>query len=232
MTKPRSYEDKYKNFLEYHKPKYIIGIDEVGWGAIAGPIVVAAVVLPVDYKSSVIKDSKKFGSSKAREKAYEAVMDEALYVCTQIADPGSIGLQGPGQVLQNAWSYVVADTMAFFPHRFGASPSDCLVILDGDKPIKGLKHKHVCFSKADLVVPAVSAASIIAKVRRDNIMRELSKQYPEYEWYKNKGYGTPAHIEAMRDVGVSQEHRTNISVVVDMLVKYGKYEDRSVCEGT
>lgn len=225
--KRKPLDTRYKELLRQHNPKYIIGIDEVGWGAIAGPIVVSAVMLHVDCDSSVLKDSKKFGSSKAREKVYDVIVkDIAAYVSVETVDAAMIAYLGPGQAIQNALRSVVTDVMSYGTEYNNAVATDCLIVLDGNHCIKECSERHFCFPKADTFVPAVSAASIVAKVRRDNIMRGLSDQYPEYEWFKNKGYGTAQHIRSLREFGVSQEHRTNIAVVANSLSKYGKYEDR------
>lgn len=222
---PHSKDNKYLELLEQYKPKYIAGIDEVGWGAIAGPLVISCVVFPVDFSDKKIKDSKRFGSSKARQKAYDLVNESAIYSTTYVCNANMLALLGPANQLHEGWDKLGTEVLIMLrtPMCKSRNPDDCLVIVDGNKRIRGASFRHECLSGADALVPAVSAASIVAKVRRDEIMRELHEKFPEYEWYKNKGYGTPQHIQAIRDHGVTREHRTNITLITELEAKYGKY---------
>jgi len=207
-----------QQLIEEHKPEYIIGMDEVGWGAIAGPLVIACAVYKSDYKNPKIRDSKTYSSHNARLKAFDLVQDTAVYVAYQEASPGNLAVFGAGPMLQNSYLILAQRAIAHYPNS--------LVVIDGAHTIKGLEHKQVCLAKADTYVTAVSAASIAAKVSRDRTMIKLGEKYPEYEWFANKGYPTPQHIEAIKKVGVSEHHRRNVETVVELEKKHGIYEER------
>jgi ribonuclease HII len=216
MTTTKAAVGPLDKILEQLQPEYIIGIDEVGWGAIAGPLVVACAVFKPDWKHLRVRDSKTYTSDKARERAFVIVQESSAYVGYQEASAGNLEVFGPGQMLQQSFLILAQRAISHFPNS--------LVVIDGSNKIAGLEHNQVCLAKADKLIPAVSAASIAAKVSRDHTMIELGKSFPEYEWYANKGYGTPKHMDAMKKVGVSVHHRRNIQSVLDYEKKYGTYE--------
>lgn len=203
-------------FIDELKPEYIIGIDEVGWGAIAGPIVVACAVYKTGYSNGKIKDSKAYSTKKSREKGFQLVQDTAEYVSYKEATVGEIETHGPGGMLQHLFKTIAERAISHYPNS--------LVVIDGSHVIKDLNHDQVCMPKADVLVTAVSAASVAAKVSRDHTMEELGKSFPEFEWHSNAGYGVKAHIDAMRKHGVCIHHRRNIDLVFDFETKYGTYE--------
>lgn len=204
------------SILQELKPEYIIGIDEVGWGAIAGPVVVACAVFKPDWQHPKVRDSKKYTSEKAREKAFAIVQEHAEYIGYQEASPGNLEVYGAGPVLQHSFLILAQRAISHYPNS--------LVVIDGSNKIKGLDHPQICVAKADTFIPSVSAASIAAKVSRDHTMTKLGEAFPEYEWYGNKGYGTKKHLDAIKQVGISVHHRRNIQSVLDMEEKYGTYE--------
>lgn len=201
--------------LSTTKPEYIIGMDEVGWGAIAGPIVVACAVYKPDWSHEKVRDSKKYASDKTREKAFDIVQSTTAYVGYYEISPGAVETFGAGATLQQGFLTLAQRAISHFPNS--------LIIIDGSSRIKGLEHPQICIPKADDLVPAVSAASVAAKVSRDHTMIKLGESFPEYEWHSNKGYGTPKHLEAMRKNGVCIHHRRNIQTVLDYEEKHGTY---------
>lgn len=173
-----------------------VGLDEVGRGCFAGPLVVAAVILPPDFKDERIIDSKKI-SEKQREKLAQYIKEIALeysvaVVCNKLIDKINI-LQATKQAmhiaisrLNNQYSFIAIDAVKL-------------------KNFYGCKIKSV--NKGESKFQNIAAASIIAKVYRDNLMKKLHIKYPEYNWYKNKGYGTKEHIEAIKKYGICELHR-------------------------
>lgn len=201
--------------LATHKPEYIIGIDEVGWGAISGPVAVGCAVYKVGYTNKGIRDSKSY-SEKTRQKAFVLVHSTAEWVGYETAYPSELELIGPGPALQALFLTVANKALALFPNS--------LLVTDGCNKIKGYKGLQTCFPKADKFVCAVAAASVHAKVTRDITMVALHKFCPEFDWKTNKGYPTPAHTDAMKLHGVSVHHRRSIDMVRELEETVGSYE--------
>lgn len=206
--------------LATHRPDYIIGVDEVGWGAISGPVVVGCAVYQVGYINKGIRDSKSF-SEKTRQKAFALVHDTAEYVELETASPSDLELYGAGPVLQTLFLTAASKALAKFPNS--------LLVIDGQNKVSGYKGLQTCFPKADKFVCAVSAASIVAKVIRDITMVELHKSCPEFDWKSNKGYPTPAHTDSMKKYGVSVHHRRSIDMVRQLEETVGSYERKTKC---
>lgn len=211
--------DLYKTAVEKHNPTFVIGIDEVGWGALAGPLVLGCVVYKTDFQNPKIKDSKAYTTEKAREKAYELVQETAECVDVYALDASRISRIGAGNAIKEALNGISSRMLARYP-------DSGLLVLDGTRTVQGLKYPQVAIDKADAFVPAVSAASIVAKVYRDRFMSSVNSAYPEFEWHQNKGYPTQRHVKAIQIHGVSEYHRTNIGMIKDALSKYGSYEER------
>ena len=149
--------------LEELKPDYIIGMDEVGWGAIAGPVLVACAVFPPSWKNERIRDSKTYSSDKVRNRAFEIVEQQAVFIGYQEASPEEILANGAGPTLQKLFLELAQRTIALYPNS--------LIVIDGSLPITGLDHPQIAIPKADKLVPAVAAASVVAKVTRDKEMK-------------------------------------------------------------
>ena len=174
----------------------ILGIDEVGRGPWAGPLVVGACFLPTPIEG--LTDSKKL-SVKKREELAEEIREKAIFGLGWIPaeELDSLGLT---EALCKAARDAVSQINAEFDE----------VIIDGTiNFLRGTEHENICQikPKADLLVPEVSAASIIAKVSRDHYMYELAEKYPNYGFEKHVGYGTAAHKKAIEDFGLCPEHR-------------------------
>lgn len=188
--------------------KYVIGIDEVGRGAFAGPLVAAGVIFPqikrIGKRNKFLKeinDSKKL-KSKDRRRLSKKIFKYALFYCIEIIDTETINEIGIGKVNQNAIRNV-AKTLS------KKVKDDSFVISDGLK-VPGLEHLPII--EGDSKSITIAAASIIAKVYRDNVMRQLSRKYHNYKLARNKGYGTKTHRDALRKYGLSEIHRTSFEL--------------------
>ena len=185
----QEYERKYENC------RYICGIDEVVRGPLAGPVVAAAVILPKDVDIYYLNDSKQL-SEKKREELYHEIMDKAVSVGIGFADEKCIDeiniLQADYVAMRIALSKlcVVPDVLL----------NDAVIIPEVDI----LQEKII---KGDAKSVSIAAASIVAKVTRDHYMEEMDKQYPGYGFASNKGYGSAAHIEAIKQIGPCPIHR-------------------------
>ena len=168
------------------------GMDEVGRGALAGPLVAAAAVLSAQRKVLRLKDSKKLTPEK-RNKIYKRIILSGAVIAVEEISARQINMRGVG------WA-----NREIFRRLKNKIPAD-KYIADGNLKL-GKKIKSVV--KADTKIPEVMAASIIAKVFRDRIMDHLHQLYPKYGWQSNKGYGTKYHIAAIREHGVTKHHRS------------------------
>ena len=176
--------------------KYVCGIDEAGRGPLAGPVVVASVILPKDSMIEGINDSKKISESK-REKLYDVILQEAISYGIGIIYQEEIDeiniLQATKKGLHEA-----VENMEIKPN---------VILVDALTGIDTLGIPYKSIIKGDAKSYSIGAASIIAKVTRDRIMREWDKIYPEYGFAGHKGYGTAKHIEAIKKYGLTPIHR-------------------------
>lgn len=180
--------------------EFICGIDEVGRGPGAGPVVTAAVILPKDFKSSMIRDSKKL-TEKQRNEAYKLIMDNALSVSCHAGPVGDINILGIDKVTFNTMHKCI-DELNIKPEY---------TFIDGNRweEYNGTNKSEILLvPKGDDTYTSISAAAIIAKVRRDEYMNKLHVLFPNYNWNSNKGYLTPDHIEALKKFGSTRYHRT------------------------
>lgn len=200
---------------------HVMGLDEVGWGAIAGPLGVSACVVPMDFENPGFKDSKRFTTDKARRRGAEFARENVLDHETLFSLPQDIHTFGPGKALSYLQRKIVRRLLRKYPNA--------LVVVDGNKPVSGIKRTdQVALVGADALIPAVSAASIIAKVDRDNYMIELGETlYPEWEFHKNKGYPTPKHLQKLKEWGPTRCHRLNVDRVMTAFQEKGWYEDEA-----
>ncbi len=185
----------------------LAGVDEAGRGACAGPLVVAAVILkdPFSPELSAVRDSKEV-SEKVREDLYEVIMDLALSVSAIIIPPAQVDQRGVHAANLDGMRRAVQ----------GLEVTPAYVLTDG-YVIDGLALPNIAVWKGDQVVTCISAASIIAKVTRDRIMRELDLTYPDYGFGKHKGYITKLHTQALAKVGPCIEHRKSFSNIAALL---------------
>ncbi len=184
--------------------KYIAGVDEVGRGPLVGPVVVACVILPPNYKLEGLTDSKKL-SAKKREYYYDILMKEALSVSVALRDNNRI----------DEINILEATKEAMIESINNSSIKPEYVLIDAVKLDIDIPTESII--KGDLKSLTIAAASVIAKVTRDRMMIELDKEFPEYNFKKNMGYGTKAHIEAIKEYGILKEHRKTFKPVCDYL---------------
>lgn len=186
----------------------VAGIDEAGRGPWAGPVVAAAVILPADHGITGLNDSKKL-TAKAREDLFTEIQSVADYGIGQI----EVNMIDQINILQATFR---AMEMAFGALRQNAA---CALIDGNQKPKLPCAMETVV--KGDSRSMSIAAASILAKVTRDNIMVTLAQDYPEYGWESNKGYGTKKHSAALNSYGVTPHHRRSYKPVRLALEKQG-----------
>lgn len=191
---------KYEENLYNEGVKYICGIDEAGRGPLAGPVVVGAVVMPRDSKLEYMNDSKKV-TAKRRDVLYDEILDTALAYGVGIVSQEEIDelniLNATKKGLHIALGQVI--------EKLESKPD--IVLVDALREIDTYGITYESIVKGDATCYSISAASIIAKVTRDRIMEEWDKIYPMYGFEKHKGYGTKAHIQAIKECGPCALHR-------------------------
>lgn len=184
-----SYEREYGNF------SHICGIDEVGRGPFAGPVVAAAVILPKDCDILYLNDSKKV-SAKKREVLYDEIYEKAVAV--------GIGMVSEKVIDEINILNATYEAMRMAVLKLSVAPD---LLLNDAVTIPGIDAQQVPIIKGDAKSASIAAASIVAKVTRDRMMEEYDHIYPQYQFAKNKGYGTKAHIEAIKESGICDLHR-------------------------
>ena len=201
-TKYEKYQNellRIENMCEYEKKyseyEYIAGIDEVGRGPLAGPVVTCAVILPKNARILYVNDSKKLSETK-REELYNEIMNTALAV--------SIGIQGPDVIDDINILQATYKAMQQSIHNLKIQPD---LLLNDAVTIPDIDIKQVPIIKGDAKSISIACASIIAKVTRDRMMADFDKLYPEYDFASNKGYGSSSHIEAIKKYGLTPIHR-------------------------
>ena len=189
------------NLLKYEKELYknhitlIAGVDEAGRGPLVGPVVAAAVILPKNYRLEGLNDSKQL-SEKKREYFFQVLQKEAISIGVGIVSAQEIDQINILEASRKAM-YLALEDLSVLPEYI---LSDAMSLNDIDIPSKPIIH-------GDALSLSIAAASVIAKVTRDHIMYELDKQYPEYNYRKNKGYPTKEHLELMKKYGITKEYR-------------------------
>jgi ribonuclease HII len=187
----------------------LAGVDEAGRGACAGPLVIASVILhdPFADDLAAVRDSKDV-SEKERESLFELLIEKAAAISTIIVPPTEVDSRGVHAANLDGMRRAVQ----------GLSITPAYVLTDG-YAIDGLGIANLAVWKGDQVAHCISAASIIAKVTRDRIMRELDTQYPHYGFAKHKGYITAAHTKALNIHGPCIEHRRSFSNIAALINK-------------
>jgi ribonuclease HII len=187
----------------------LAGVDEAGRGACAGPLVIASVILhdPFAEELSAVRDSKDV-SEKERENLFELLVEKAAAISTIIVPPAEVDERGVHAANLDGMRRAVQ----------GLSITPAYVLTDG-YAIDGLGIANLAVWKGDQVAHCISAASIIAKVTRDRIMRELDTQYPDYGFAKHKGYITAAHTKALNQHGPCIEHRRSFANIAALINK-------------
>jgi len=192
--------DTFEKLAHQEGYKQIAGIDEAGRGPLAGPVVSAAVIFPVAYKNSKIKDSKKL-SARQREELYDIIVSEAIAVGVGVTDAEIIDQVN---ILQATFLSMREAVMEL------STPPDFLLI-DGLHCIS-MPIPQKPLVKGDNRSVSIAAASIIAKVSRDRIMEMYHRQFPQYNFLQNKGYGTKEHCTAVKQFGLCKIHRKSFHI--------------------
>jgi ribonuclease HII len=182
--------------------KYVIGADEVGYGALAGPLVTCALAVPADWVPPPgLNDSKKLRHRWQREALYTMLHRLPMYLSLVTND--EIDRSGAGKALIAAHTTAIRFVLDYHP--------DAKVILDGNLRLPQLPHIS-CIPRADGKFHAVMAASIVAKVNRDRLMLEYAAQYPDYAFEENMGYNSKAHLAGLRRLGRCPIHRRSYRI--------------------
>jgi len=185
----KMYEEKYADY------EFICGIDEVGRGPLAGPVVAGAVILPKDCDILYLNDSKKL-SEKKREELYDIIMEKAVSV--------GLGYNSPERIDEINILNATYEAMRMAVSKLDPQPT---LLLNDAVTIPGIDYKQVPIIKGDAKSISIAAASIVAKVTRDRLMVSYDEVYPEYGFASNKGYGAQAHIDALKKYGPTPIHR-------------------------
>jgi len=194
--------------LKHYKSKLIVsGCDEAGRGCLAGPVVAAAVILPNNFKNKILNDSKML-SEKQRELLRSIIEEKAISWAIGIAEPKEIDKIN----ILNAAFLAMHRAINTLNKRSG------LLLIDGNRfnPYADIPHK--CIIKGDAKYLSIAAASVLAKTYRDDIMKKLDVEYPEYKWKRNKGYPTKEHREAIAEYGVTIHHRKSFQLLPTQLI--------------
>lgn len=191
MEHMMEYERKYEHL------GYLCGIDEVGRGPLAGPVVACAMILPKDHEILYLNDSKKL-SAKKREELYEVIQKEAVSIGVGMASPARIDEINILQATYEAMRQAVS--------KLSVCPQ---LLLNDAVTIPQIEIPQVPIIKGDAKSASIAAASIVAKVTRDRLMVEYDKAMPGYGFASNKGYGSSEHIEALKKFGPSPIHRAS-----------------------
>lgn len=180
---------------QYESCGYVCGIDEVGRGPLAGPVVASAVILPKDCQILYINDSKKLSAQK-REELYDKIMEQAVAV--------GIGMVSPQRIDEINILQATYEAMREAIHKLSVTPD---ILLNDAVTIPDVDIRQIPIIKGDAKSISIGAASIIAKVTRDRLMEDYANILPEYDFASNKGYGSAAHIAALKKYGPSPIHR-------------------------
>lgn len=197
---------KYEEQLYNEGYRFICGCDEAGRGPMAGPLVAAGVILPVNYKLDGLDDSKKL-TPKKREKLYEIIKKDALYYEIEVISVEDVDMMNVYSASKEAMTRCVMRMP-----QTDYVLTDCMP-LDINLPILSL-------IKGDAKSASIAAASVLAKVTRDRLMDELDLVYPQYGFKKHKGYVTKLHLEMLEKYGISPVHRKSFAPVKSVIDKY------------
>ncbi|MEN2766466.1 ribonuclease HII [Ornithinibacillus xuwenensis] len=187
--------------------RFVAGIDEAGRGPLAGPVVAAAVILPSDFKLLGLNDSKQL-KEEAREAYFHYIKEHAICYGVSIIDSETI----------DRINIFEATKLAMKEALNQLTPTADHTLIDAVK-LEGLSCSSEAIIKGDAKSISIAAASILAKVTRDNIMKEIHQNYPMYDFESNMGYGTKVHLEKLMEHGISPYHRKTFGPVKDVLLK-------------
>lgn len=182
--------------------KIEVGCDEAGRGCLAGPVVAAAVLLPGNFKNSLLNDSKQL-SKKNRDSLEIIIKKEAISF--------GIGIVSPQEI--DEINILNASFLAMHRAIDKINGKYELLLIDGNRFNKYKNTEHKCIIKGDAKYLSIAAASVLAKTARDKIMKELSEEIPEYSWETNQGYPTKKHRKAIKKFGANIHHRKSFRLL-------------------
>lgn len=189
-----------------HKNKIEVGCDEAGRGCLAGPVVAAAVILPKNFKHPLLNDSKQL-SEKKRVLLRTEIKEHAIAYAIGIVDHKEIDEIN----ILNASILAMHRALDQIKNPFDS------ILVDGNRFKKYNKTEHHCIIKGDGKYLSIAAASILAKTYRDDLMKKLHLEHPQYQWENNKGYPTKSHRASIKKIGVSQYHRKSFRLLPEQL---------------
>ncbi len=211
--------DRFHKMLSYERNYYaegaklIAGVDEAGRGPLAGPLVIAAVVMPEEFFISGLNDSKQISASK-RDKLYDEILQKALSVSVNIVSISNIDELNIYRATQQGMAEVLL--------HLDKQPDVALI---DAMPVEAGEIKTVSLVHGDALSASIAAASIIAKVTRDRIMEKLDALYPAYKFANNKGYGSKDHMQAIDQDGVTEWHRRSYEPVKSLNLEAVKVQE-------
>lgn len=192
-----------------------IGIDEAGRGPWAGPVFAGIVILSPEQEEFLvaegITDSKKL-TRKKRESLFKLILKNSLFAKVKFHTVERIDSVGVYKATKDLINELVEDLM-FREYIEKSKHESTKILIDGVFPVLKLRFEHECIIKGDAKEPAISAASILAKVRRDDYMKKIHELFPQYGFAKHKGYGTKLHQEKLAEFGPCEEHRKSFKPV-------------------
>lgn len=212
-------KERFYKMLSYERQYYgdgakaIAGVDEAGRGPLAGPLVIAAVILPQDIFISGLNDSKQISASK-RDKLYEQILEKAISISVNIVSVSNIDDHNIYRATQLGMAEVLLN--------LDLQPDVALI---DAMPVEAGNIKTVSIVHGDALSASIAAASIVAKVTRDRIMEKLAVLYPAYGFAGNKGYGSKEHMQAIKIEGATQWHRRSYEPVKSMNLDAVKRRD-------
>lgn len=193
--------------LSFDKPGFLeAGCDEAGRGCLAGPVFAAAVILPLDFTSETLNDSKQL-SEKQRYRLREFILKEAIAWAIGVCDQREI----------DEINILNASILAMHKALKLLVPQPQHILVDGNRFKKYDKIPHTCFVKGDGRFLSIAAASILAKTYRDDYMLKIHADFPDYGWDRNKGYPTKIHRNAISAHGITEHHRKTFRLTDDQL---------------
>ncbi|GAB3505537.1 ribonuclease HII [Spirosoma knui] len=178
------------------------GLDEVGRGCLAGPVVAAAVILPGDYTHPILNDSKQLTRTQRETLRVDIERDALAWAVAEVSheDIDRINILKASFLAMHR----AVDALAVRPEH---------LLVDGNRFVPYPMIPHTCIVKGDAYFLSIAAASVLAKVHRDTLMEQLDKEFPGYGWAQNVGYPTPAHRKAIRELGTTPYHRMSFRLV-------------------
>ena len=189
-----------------YSDKIEVGCDEAGRGCLAGPVVAAAVLLPHNFKNKKLNDSKQM-SKKKREEMENIIKKEAISF--------GIGVVSPQEI--DEINILNASFLAMHRATEKIKGKFELLLIDGNRFNKYKNVEHKCIIKGDTKYMSIAAASVLAKTARDKIMKDLSQEFPKYDWENNKGYPTKKHRVAIKELGANIHHRKSFRLLANQL---------------